>query len=360
MAHEYSPEVLYRTVELVLQQGKQKLTAKQIADQVNTDFKAPKLLNRQTVYRAVAQACALGIVKLVPPPNEELTTALRKRFPSSDQLITVISTDGAPGGEKVSFAAAELVMQLVRDLGKVRPSRTVGIGLGPGRATLDFCQHFGELLESQAQCPKLRMVSISAGCPARLPEYASSGFFSLLKKSDLLEEKIGLFAESLIRVKDFKRVRQTPGVHEAFEAKAKRQIDIVVTSMGDFSDEHDLLRLFLSDAGMDPAEIERRGWIGNVQYRPYTKSGPAAEARNDHRAVTVFELEDLASMSREKNKFVVLMARQCGKCGTTRARALMPLLTNPTLAVFSHLLVDSSTARALLNMPLPEPPPGNS
>jgi hypothetical protein len=37
----------------------------------------------------------------------------------------------------------------------------------------------------------------------------------------------------------------------------------------------------------------------------------------------------------------------------TRARALLPLLTNSKLALFSHLLVDSSTARDLLNAPLP-------
>ncbi len=111
---------------------------------------------------------------------------------------------------------------------------------------------------------------------------------------------------------------------------------------------------------MKPAEIEERGWIGNVQYRPYTSSGPATEAANDNRAVTVFELEDLASMSREKNKFVILMARKCGKCGMTRARALIPLLTNPRLAVFSHLLVDSSTARDLLKLLPPEAPKSNS
>ena len=50
----------------------------------------------------------------------------------------------------------------------------------------------------------------------------------------------------------------------------------------------------------------------------------------------------------QKNKHVILIARQCGMCERTRAEALRPLLTNPGLKVFSTLVLDAATARELL------------
>jgi hypothetical protein len=66
------------------------------------------------------------------------------------------------------------------------------------------------------------------------------------------------------------------------------------------------------------------------------------------RAVTIFELKHLVEAANQKNRHVILMARQCGICGRSRAEALRPLLTNPQLKVFSTLVMDAATARDLL------------
>ena len=63
--------------------------------------------------------------------------------------------------------------------------------------------------------------------------------------------------------------------------------------------------------------------------------------------MTLFELDDFVRMADSRNKHVVLIARQCGLCGTTRAAALRPLLTSPRLRVWSHLVMDEATARDL-------------
>jgi len=68
----------------------------------------------------------------------------------------------------------------------------------------------------------------------------------------------------------------------------------------------------------------------------------------DLRAVTLYELEDLVRIAGQKNKHVILIARQCGMCERTRAEALRPLLTNPNLKVFSTLVMDAATAKELL------------
>ena len=85
-----------------------------------------------------------------------------------------------------------------------------------------------------------------------------------------------------------------------------------------------------------------------MQYRPYSKDGPIKEMPEDKRAVTVFELDEFARMAATKNKHVLLIARQCGICGMTRANALRPLLTAPALRLWSELVMDEVTARDLL------------
>jgi len=138
------------------------------------------------------------------------------------------------------------------------------------------------------------------------------------------------------------------GIKEAFAAK--NDIDVIVTAMGDFEDPHDLLSVFLKDSGQDVKALRRRGWLGNVQYRPFTADGPVHEAPEELRAVTVFELEDLVKRAKDRNKEVILMARQCGLCprACARARALRALVSQPELKVFSRLVLDKATATELL------------
>ena len=64
--------------------------------------------------------------------------------------------------------------------------------------------------------------------------------------------------------------------------------------------------------------------------------------------MTVFELEDLVRWASDPAKEVILMSRQCGLCRRIHTRALRPLLTEPSLKVFSRLVVDSFTAMELL------------
>lgn len=352
MPQQYDPDVLYRTAELFLDQENVKRSVQDIANQVNRELKPNRPLTRESVYKVIAHAKSEGIVKLNLPLNRQLKEKLEARFPLCKGKTFVVSTIDKSQNSRVSDVAAEHTVELVRTIAKKRASNTVGLGLGPGRATLDFCKHFGTRIKFETDFPQLRLVAISAGCPASMPEYASSSFFHLFDNSRV-SERLGLFAESLVRKRDFTRVRKTPGVHEAFEAREKDAIDIVITSMGDFSDPHDLLLTFLDDAGVSTEEISRKQWIGNVQYRPYTASGAVVEESNDWRAVTLFEIEDLVKMSKLSDKHVILIARQCGICERTRAKALYPLLINPDLQVFSELILDAVTAEDLLTETVP-------
>ena len=68
------------------------------------------------------------------------------------------------------------------------------------------------------------------------------------------------------------------------------------------------------------------------------------------RAATLFELADFVRMAAEPDKAVILVAGPCRKCGAQRSRALMPLLREPTLAVWSHLVIDAETANQCISL----------
>jgi hypothetical protein len=79
---------------------------------------------------------------------------------------------------------------------------------------------------------------------------------------------------------------------------------------------------------------------------PYTADGPVVEKGKELRAVTIFELKDLVQAAGEKNRHVILMARQCGICGHRQGTAqievqsLKSKVQSPdsgfSLSVFQH------------------------
>lgn len=309
-------------------------------------------LTRQMIYPLLADACELGLIRFVPPVEDNFAEQLAAKYPkrgASDGGLSdlhVVYTGGPEHNDLTSAKAAAIAFDVVLEL--VRKGITpVGLGLGPGKATLDFSRHFSELLNRSTE-PSLwgegvlKLFAITAGCLPHLPELAPVSFFNLFPER-VVESRVGLFAETLMTVKEFEDMKQRPGLQEAFDAKD--QINIVVTAMGDPRDPHDLLSQFM---GTGYSDLEKLGAIGNVQYRPFSETGFIREQSDERRAFTLFELDELVAIARERDRHVILIARQCGRCGMTRARVLKPLLQNDKMRVFSKLILDVPTALELL------------
>jgi hypothetical protein len=208
------------------------------------------------------------------------------------------------------------------------------------------------------------LVAISGGGPPYSPEFASASFFNLfprhlfVRDATLPEEdrlQIGLFAPSLVKNAELPDIKTRVGVKEA--VAATDLIDLVVTAMGDIHDPHDLLARSLTQSNVVLENLcARTGMVGNVQYRPYSNSRAIMEGPDDLRAVTLFEIDGLVRLASQRYKHVILIARQCGMCGMSRARAVRPLVSLPHMKVFSHLVVDSKTAAELLQDDAPSAP----
>jgi DNA-binding transcriptional regulator LsrR (DeoR family) len=339
--------VVYRAAQLFLGERGPALSPSRIAAQISSEFNLRIKLTREAIYPMISEAIRRGFLRLVAPVNQQLALRVRDKYPNlKGTTLSIVQTAGPHDNAKVAAVAADLALEHMRQIIQATDDPTVSIGLGPGRATLDFCRAFCSLLTGYAEPLKLRLVAISAGCPANAPEYASISFFNLFPKRLVEGRTVGLFAETLVPQEDFDEIKQRPGVKEAFAEQ--KGINLVVTSMGDVVDDHDLLMMFLEQSPSGKSRPRTEKWVGNVQYRPYTADGPVLEKGGELRAVTIFELKDLVQAAGEKNRHVILMARQCGICGQTHARALRPLLTHPSLKVFSTLVMDAVTARELL------------
>jgi hypothetical protein len=319
---------------------------------------------RESIYPLLRQAYREGFVKLVPPKNPALVEAIRHAFPLVDWQrvdLEVVSNAGharagsataaADEPERVAAVAAERVLELTVDIYRrrrgTREARAVGLGLGPGMTGLDFTRRLARLLDADMRDVQLSLFALTAGGLEDKPEQTPGGFFNLIG-STYVKERFGLFAPTLVPALALQRVKGEPGVKKTFEHAGN--IDIVVSGIGDMEDEHDLLVEALQAFSTSRAQLRERGWLGNVQYRPFGERGPIVEKGSEMRAVTLFELADLARMAREKDKHVVLMVAPCRSCHKSRAPALATLLRSPALQVFNVLIVDERTAKDLVDL----------
>jgi hypothetical protein len=336
--------VAFRVSELYLVE---KMRIACIADQINQEFPTlqPKL-TRETVYPFLQKAREFGFLHLVAPLEENLARRIESTFHCPGGSVRVVDCPVPGSNASVSAAAATWAMELLKELQKSADG-PLGIGLGPGRATLDFSRAFSARLREDPSVPKVNLIAITAAGPARCPEFSSISFFNLFSASNV-DQKIGLFAETLVRSRHIKEIRTRPGCREAFGAA--KDIHLVVTSMGDMEDDHALLRIWYNECEGEPKPSWWGRAVGDIQYRPYGTDEFIEDKPNDLRAVTLFELKDMVALAQRRDRHVLLIARQCGVCEPrrTKARSLLPILKNPQMRIFSRIVMDSPTAFELL------------
>jgi DNA-binding transcriptional regulator LsrR (DeoR family) len=156
---------------------------------------------------------------------------------------------------------------------------------------------------------------------------------------------VGLFTPPMVRTRDYPAFKEDPDFKAAFDAA--QQIDIVISSLASATDEHGTLNTYLKRAPKDTALLRRNGWVGDLHYRPYSNTRPLL-ANTERRAVTLFELADLAAIAAAPHRHVVVLSAPCGRCGRTREDAVWPLLEAPDLQVWTKLIIDVKTAEQLL------------
>jgi DNA-binding transcriptional regulator LsrR (DeoR family) len=311
-------------------------------------------IKRENIYPLLREARKRKYLSVLPPPEGYLQQRICDRFDVEKKRIHVLRVRGDKARDHVADAAAKQIVQLIHEVGRIK--ERVRLGLGGGGTIMRVARALASRLRSEGSLPKLGLHALSSGFDVNNPWTAPVSFLGYFDQAAPDIEYVGLFASAVVEVEEYAHVKTLPGVEESFRKAS--QIDIVVTSLASASDKHGELNRFMNlgeRSNGNVEEIKRRGWVGDVSYRPYSKTGPITAA-GGIRAVSLFELKDLVDLARKPNKHVLLVAAPCGICNEPKTEALKPLLKEKSLRLWSHLLMDLTTAQNLL--PREEKPVG--
>ncbi len=334
-----------------------------VAEWIQAEYGRPDI-TREKIYPLFWEASQRGFLLLQAPWEQTLKQNLEKRYhlESHPGEITVADVNGAASAQHVTSTAADIILKLIDKVWTAKKkkhpndidSQAVHLGLGAGIAAMLVAKRLAQKVRSGEDVPPLVLHAISAGgfLPQE-PQKSPTAYFSFFDSTMMNIKYVALFSETVVDNAEYEKVKNNPGVRLSFDLKD--QIDIIVTSLAAADHEHGLLVQYLNhlaDLGYLEADtletMHNAGWIGDVQFRPYSAEGPLNDAC-PVRAVTLFELEELVEIAKGKSgKYVVLVAGPCGECGETKKKALKPLVANEKLRLWTHLVLDARTAKELL------------
>jgi len=325
-------------------------------------------ITREKIYPMFWEACHRGFLLLQPPPEHHLRKKLENLFSlyKHPGEITVVNVSGENAAQHVTSAAADQIVELIERVWKEKKEQypdnpekhEVHLGMGAGFATMLVARRLAYKIRSGTEVPRIVLHAISSGGFLPNEPYKSpSTYFSYFDPALMNVQFVALFSATVVSSSDYENQKANPAIRYSFEKRD--EIDIIVTSLASADHRHGLLGQYLTHL-IDQRLLSRNvldkmlaaGWIGDVQFRPYSINGPLSESVCPVRAVTLFELDELVRIAKDRTngKYVVLVAGPCGECGATKKNALRPLLANENLRLWTHLIVDAKTTKELLTL----------
>lgn len=313
-----------------------------ISERIQDELNIP--LNREAVYPMVREAVRRGYLQLTPPRNRVLANFFKNFKNKGD--ITVVDTKGSVSGRYVANAGAHVTLDLIKQIAKRRRKEPVHLGLGIGRSTMELVQCLAPLLGTMERPPSLVLHAISPPASIIDPMDNPVSAFGCLREVVPSIEYVSLAVGPIVNAKDYRTMINSKIVKPSFDRAG--EIDIVISSLADADDAHGALRGYLDRlSATQMLALDKQGWVGDLQLRPYANHGPIP-ITTGIRPVMLFELKELVKFAKQKNHYVVLLASKCSNCAQSKARALRPLLREPSLHVWTHLVLDTETANEVM------------
>ena len=296
----------------------------------------------------------------MPPREKVYQDRIAHRYRVPQDSVHVVNMDSL---DHVASAAADVVIGLIAQMRRKKDH--LRIGLGGGWTSMLLASELAIRFRGLTNPPAFTLHALSSGFDVTRPQTAPVSFFGYFGNLGMKIDYVGLFASAVAETKDYKKIMQQHGVRDSFFMKD--ELDLVVTSLGSASHSQGDFSKFMAYGRKGGVRaLEKAGWIGDVQYRPYSARGPILVDAGI-RAVTLLELDDLRRMASDScpDKHVVVVVGPCAICGHPRSDAVLPLLEEPSLKLWTHLVLDQGTAGHLLPLDgseaaTPPPPPEGS
>ena len=309
--------------------------------------RAPYRVSREQIYPLLRQARDRGLFELRAPVGSAGEQRLADYFRCDAACLDVVAAHDQIAHTLVASRAAEVCLRAIKHLSQTREGNAVHLGFEGGETVRSVAQHLAAKLRNDEAPPPVVLHALSPGLHPDQPHTAPVTFFSLFQNLGDRVGYVGFFAPSAVRDTSFRKTRELPGAREGYQQK--RNIDVVIASPTSRENKDGDLNRLLRHDDTSQQLLATRGWIGDVQHRPYSARGPIHH-RAVMRAVTLFELEELVTFANADDKEVILVAGPCATSLRTEEDALLPLMTNPRLKLWSRLVTDLRTAERLLDL----------
>jgi DNA-binding transcriptional regulator LsrR (DeoR family) len=313
----------------------------EIAKQVSSKFGTQ--LTREAVYPIIAEAARRGWIRYVPPPEHVLERRLKElhRWLTGCQVVHTSTFDD------IAYSGAEMLIGLMRDF-KHQGKEEVHVGFAGGHAMRKLAQTLATLVRQfDAELPKKVVLhAFVASFNVYEPITDPNTFFTLFMSNTPTGtnfEFVGLYAPPVVNWDQFASLRNIEGVKESFQRAS--DIDIVVTSAANLSDEHSTFRKYMQNSGESFALLESAGCVGDMLWLPVGKNKPV-DAKTTIRAMTLMGLNQLHSFIK-KGKYVLLVLGPCAACNRTKSEILGAIL-NQRNNLITHLVADSRSVGEML------------
>jgi DNA-binding transcriptional regulator LsrR (DeoR family) len=301
--------------------------------------------SREHVYELINQGIRNGHLRLCPPAHVQLSRELARTFRFPENQMEVVNVIGPSIEEHLAQVAAERLMRQIDEVGRM--NKEVHIGFGAGQTTMLVARALANVVRQETKLPQLVIHALSSGFSVDRPETAPLAYFAYFSGLNPPVQFVGLFASAVVQSGRYNSTKKLDGVHESFERA--REIDIVVTSLAQWDDPHGQLNSFQAKNTKGQTKLENANCVGDIQWRPYSDTGPI-NVNTGIRAVTLFELPDLKDLAETPGKYVTVVCGRCSVCERDKARALLPLLHEPSLRVLNHLVTNTATAQRVLEL----------
>ncbi len=323
-------------------------------------------LNREKIYPLVWEALHRNFLLLCAPVEKDLRNNLIQKYELQHHLsscggdVVVTNVMGNTASKHVNTTAADLIVDLIGKINLKKKSSAIAegknpndvrvhLGVGAGYAAMEVAKRLSN--RAGAELPKLTLHAITpGGYYIAEQQKDTSTYFSYFVERSIDVECVGFFSTTVVMEDSYDSFKTNPSLRSCFERRD--EIDIIVTSLASSSDPHGLMGQYfdyLKSRNLIEEDVrqtlENQAWVGDLLFQPYSPTKPIYP--KTLRTVALFDFKELVQFSLKQDKYVVLCGGPCADCGAPKTEALKPLLTNPSLRAWTHLVLDREAARQL-------------
>ncbi len=315
-------------------------TAQQMADLANEHLPLRTPMTREVPYKLLQKAGRMGWLHFRPPPHESHRERLRERYHWLQELKVVHSV-----------ALADVARETARELLRMARSwagKELHIGIAGGHSMRELARALArELCEPKKNLPAtIWFHALAGGFDPGDPTTNPNAFFNYFSQDDIVDVEIrfhGLSAPAIVPSDKSSAFEEVGDIRLAMDAV--KDVDIFVTSGASWRDRDSALRKRMQDSEGSFDVLEKEGCVGDMLWRPLSRSGPIKTATL-LRAMTLVDLSDLPTLI-ANGKRVLLMVSPCGLCHAPKGD-LLDCVLNLEEPLITDLVVDSRSAGQML------------